>query len=494
VTLEFGNQSSFTGEVFAASSLHPEQIFTVTENIWRRLALSFINYIDLRIFPMPKGVMTSFTLENDAGRTHVEFDAEANTWWLVGFSDPGAPAPAGGEPPRVRADRAAVATFLRDLQAVKMARQLPGERRDLGEIQTRVTATSDLGLTTELIVGDQLEIGRDKFWLAERSDYPTTFLIDIETFNGLAWPALFFRDRDVFQFRPEEVLAYRVLLGRDAIQLRRDAAGEPWQLVGRMRRPLLQKFIDDMIGDLAKLRIVNFVPRDGEWEGILFKEGRVTIEADVRESESELRTVRLELSRNPPEAGSDAIYAIADDAPYIYALRFGAMQRLRPRMEDLLDRRIAAGRVDQILTIHWIKTNADGIGPSDVVLSYAPDAGWNAEMKLPVAKAGPIDAALADALLQHLGSIEFDRLMSGGEIEQLEAADAAPLYMLRLEDAAGQTIESVVVYGAASNNAEKRAAARLGDSSMVRVNPGDYLAFDRFLREQLIPNLPSVAE
>src|SRR5690606_9124465 len=127
---------------------------------------------------LPKDTIVAMSLENSNGHTKIEYDMADKKWWLVDFADPGAPPPAAGETPRTPADQEVISVFLRDLQQVPMARQLPGDSRDIGEVQLRLSVTSISGQTKELRVGDAVKVGDDTYWFAERDDYPSTFLID----------------------------------------------------------------------------------------------------------------------------------------------------------------------------------------------------------------------------------------------------------------------------------------------------------------------------
>lgn len=480
LTMEFGDRSSFNGEIFGRASDRPDVLFTVREQVWGRLAQNFTNYVDLRAFPMPAGGggVVRLELENATGSIVVALDPEDEHWWID-----------GGDA-RQRADREVLTVYLKDLAQVRMARVLEDDdRRDIGDVIARVRVVAADGTATELRVGDRIRTPQGDVWLAGRDDYPNTFVLDAATVEAFMFPAVFFRDRDLFDFAPEDVIAFRVLAQGGSIQIRRDAPGSPWVLVGRTRRPLRQPFLDGIVRDFARLRSRGYIRRDEERQALLFTADDVHVEADVQAGPQERRTVRLRLSRRTPDEMDQLIYALVDGADYFTALPMTSLQRFWLRHEFVLDPQLVRGRLGDLEAIRFGKTAADGRPTASLVLERrehpAGGRAWHITMSEPVARRGWVDPNIADELAARLAALAFTRLMGAGEQDQVEGADL--LFQLRLEGAGAEVIESAAIFAAADDKGD--VPARLADGSMVRLPLVHVVDIHRLILEKVLPFL-----
>lgn len=255
--LQLGFESTYTGQVFARNPSKP-QVFTVGEHVRNSLLRSPMDFRRSRLFDIDTGNLkkyTAFTISEPEGE-RVTLTDKDGTWTIT-------------EPKEATAEQKVVTDYfdrLGMLRAVSYVTQQNDRPTSMAAaLQALTSPTLSITLqagntgrpqTLNIAVADGID---GPVYVAQHPGEQEIMVLTSETVDEIRRRAQYFRSRDLFTLKPEDVGLFTVQIARAApTALVRNDKGE-WELVGDPEFRLNQETISDRLNALLNLRIQDYV-------------------------------------------------------------------------------------------------------------------------------------------------------------------------------------------------------------------------------------------
>ncbi len=265
--LQVGNESTYTGQVFAKYPAG-SRVFTVGEHVrsvmlrsprdWRRARLLDVDIGNLDAYDSYSvtGGQKTMTLRHERGR-----------WVIV-------------SPVQAAAETDVVNDFLRKLGLLR-ATQFLSEKSDrptsmAAALQALATPAAVVTLEKQRTPPAKVVIGKvavddSTVYVAQRAGEPEVMVIDAGTFGDLTQDENFFRSRTIFSVKPADVGQFSIEIGRLKTELVRNEQGR-WEFKGEPKRRVDQEQVNVRLESLLRMRVRDFAdiaPQDPGSYGLL---------------------------------------------------------------------------------------------------------------------------------------------------------------------------------------------------------------------------------
>ncbi|MBN1476763.1 DUF4340 domain-containing protein [Candidatus Sumerlaeota bacterium] len=423
-TLLVGSEAPGLQQFFATIE-GEDEIFTVSGHIRANLTKTLFQLRDKRLFPdlQPDMTITAIAVTTEAATTRVESDDEG-VWWIE------------TEPERRPADGQVVVEALRAVLGLRATGFLdPQPLGPLGLdpplLQVAVLDEAggvalDIGLPTSLRGDDYYAcvLGRGQIVTiagSELARIPRT------------WPD--WLDRDLLHFTPDEIVQFSITMPEDWADLNRAfGRGEDgvWHLIGGPEELVDQEQVDELLTMMARMRA----------DGVVTVDPTIPLEEFGLQTPSYTFVWRRDLDPSVPEERLDHGGQLGDtDAhlrrngePVIYRgpNTYGEVIRLR---HHLVDRHLVRADLSGAARIEYRHDTLRGE-------TQLIDGVWRA-----IDSEGEPGQALGTEAISNaltlLAAAEHSRLMQGSGAQAVRAELADPPWMIRVQDAAGDTLADV---------------------------------------------------
>jgi hypothetical protein len=309
--LILGNDSTYTGQAFA---MHPNgrRLFTVGAHVKNNLLLTAQDFRRTRLLDIDTGDLASYRTISIGGLVEpVEIQAEGNRWNIIA-------------PMEAVAERVVVEEYLRSVGLLRASGFLSEQGDSASSATEALAALTSPSLTltlqrsqnrTQTLHLAQIPGGRDRVWVGRRPGDPEIFLVRPETINTLRRDVGFFRSRQLFAMKPEEVQQMSVTVGFARTDLTRDDQGR-WVFLDRPDCAVDQDAVNIRLDMLLRSRILQFVdlnPSDVTNFGI----PRMTFTLTSRDGQ---QSERIETGDSERGGGLTTVYARKIGDPAVFTM------------------------------------------------------------------------------------------------------------------------------------------------------------------------------
>jgi hypothetical protein len=274
--LQLGNESTYTGQVFAR---YPKgsTIFTVGDHVRSVLLRSPRDWRRARLIDVDTGRLDSYKrIELQSNGKTVELRADAGCWSVT-------------IPVTTVAETDAVNDFLRKTGLLRATTFLTADSDKPTSMATALQALATPFLTVsleradgtnaKLIVGKATDANDDTVYVAQRGNEPEIMVITASTFNDLNQDENHFRSRSIFSLKPDDVKSFSIEIGQLRTNLERNDEGK-WIFRDNPDRRVDQTQVDLRLENLLNSRARDYVdlkPTDAGGYGFAPPQFRYTV-------------------------------------------------------------------------------------------------------------------------------------------------------------------------------------------------------------------------
>jgi hypothetical protein len=423
-TLLIGGEAPGLQQFFATIE-GEDEVFTVSGHIRANLTKTLFQLRDKRLFPdlQPDMLITAITVTTEADATRVESDEEGQ--WSITT-----------EPERRPADSQVVVESLRaalGLQATGFLDPQPLAPLGLDPPLLQV-AVLDEGGGVALDIGLPTSLRGDDFYarVVGRDQIVTIAGSEIALIPR-SWPD--WLDRDLLHFSPEEIVQFSITMPQDWTDLNRAfERGEDgvWRLIGGPEELVDQERIEELLTMMARMRA----------DGVVTVDPTIPLEEFGLQTPSYTFVWRRDLDPSVPEErldhggqleGTEAhLRRNAESVIYRGPNTYGEVIRLR---QQLVDRHLVRADLGGATRIEY---RHDALrGEAQLI-----DGVWRAIDT----QGDPAQALSTETIgnaLTILAAAEHSRMMQGSGAQVVRAELADPPWMIRVQDADGETLADV---------------------------------------------------
>jgi hypothetical protein len=413
--LQLGFESVYTGQVFAR---YPgsDKVFTVGEHVRNTLLRSPLDFRMSRLLDIDTGDLNKYsTFEiispNDEG---VTLTNQKGTWSIT------APASAAAEQNLVREyfDRLGV---LRAMGYIN-----PGSDRPTS-MTAALQALSSPTLTVKLtgagsVRPQQLNIalaeGPDgPVYVAQRAGESEIMVLSSETVSEIRRNGQYFRSRELFTMKPEDVGLFTIQIARAApTALVRNDRGE-WELVGDPEFRINQGAVNERLGALTTLRVEDYIdPNPVDLANYGLDNPRIRFNMT---SKDKSKTETLEVGALEAEGGTVS-YARSSADKGIFTVRLSREMLILPA--QIADRNFAAADMSRL-----VRTEIELDGETYVLTHEGQE--WKL-LKPGQSAPQTVDMREAQAFLGMVNGLEYDTDVTASS-QVVVAPDKGPAMKIR---------------------------------------------------------------
>ena len=253
--LHLGNESTYTGQVFAR---YPKgnTIFTVGDHVRSVLLRSPRDWRRARLVDVDTGRLDSYKrIEVQSNGKTVELRADAGRWSVT-------------SPVNTVAETDVVNDFLRKTGLLRANAFLTADSDKPTSMATALQALATPVLTVsleraddtnvKLLVGKATGAADESIYVAQRGGEPEIMVITASTFNDLNQDENHFRSRSIFSLKPTEVKNFSIEIGQLRTDLERDDQGK-WIFRDNPDRRVDQTQVELRLENLLNSRARDYV-------------------------------------------------------------------------------------------------------------------------------------------------------------------------------------------------------------------------------------------
>ncbi|MCX7014406.1 MAG: DUF4340 domain-containing protein [Candidatus Sumerlaeota bacterium] len=348
--LSVGDEGAEYGQNYARLAAKPDEVFLVPSSVKTALDKKLYDLRDKTILRCPPDDITTVTLTTAQG----EFEAEKHdkAWTIT-------------RPVKDAGESTAISDFLRKINEGKAASfvdttgtlNLAVYGLDAPKTRLAVWGPKTEGVRT-LLVGDQ-QPEQDKYY-GKVEGAEQVFAIPSDIYKELEKDAKTFRSKEVFPDLTSsfDVNAMKVeSKKKGAFEVNKDKEGK-WTLVDEPDKNLDKTKVEDLAAALCDLRIKDVLTDDPKTSETL-KYGFETPELQVTLQNTD-KGLKDSVEIGLFEQDNRVIYARSVGQTSLFTLEWSAPEKLEIGIDDLVERKLATFKTDEVSTIDAQKRLAGG--------------------------------------------------------------------------------------------------------------------------------------
>lgn len=413
--LQLGFESVYTGQVFA---MYPgaNEVFTVGEHVRNTLLRSPLDFRLTRLLDVDTGNLEKYTAfriltPSDEGATLTN---KGGTWSIT-------------EPVSAPAEQAIVSEYFDRLgvlramgyvtQTSERPTSLTAALQALSSPTLQIVLTASGGAKTQQL-NVALADGPDgPVYVAQRPGEAEVMVLSSETVSEIRKNAQYFRSRELFNLKPEEVGLFTIQIARAApTALVRNDKGE-WELVGDPEFRINQQAVNERLAALAGLRVEDYIesnPIDVSIYGLDNPRLRFNMT-----STDKSKTVALEVGSLQADGGTVS-YARSTSDKGIFTVRLSREMLILPA--QIADRNFAAADMQLVTRVELVV---------DEETYELTRKGEEWELKKPGQSAAqPTDLRQVASLLNMINGLEYENDITASS-QVVVAPDKGPALKVR---------------------------------------------------------------
>ncbi|MCX7018083.1 MAG: DUF4340 domain-containing protein [bacterium] len=423
-TLLIGNESTYTGQVFAAYP-RSQNVFTAGEHVKNTLLRNPHDYRRTRLLDIDTGNLAAYdSLTLAKPSSEVVLTQNAGRWRII-------------KPIETPADSSIVEDYFRKAGLLRASGVITETTDKPTSLAVALQALTSPTLTATLVRAGAkdavMEIAQagepnNPIYVGRRGGESEVLSLRPEAVHALDQDQNYFRSRVIFSMRPEDIGLLTVELGRLRFDVVRTDKGR-WEFVGDNLRRVDQEAVAMRIEGLLKSRIGDYVdlsPRDPEVYGL--KPPRITYTLISRDKS---RSETIETGRSEAQ-GSGAYYARRRGDPSVFTIDLSPELIISP--DSLADRRFARTDVEQTASIQ-IEMGANKY-------SLLKEGGVWSMLRPSQTVPATIDALKVQRFFDILNGLEFDRDLTASK-QTVITPNEPPSLVIRLLNQSGDEMLSL---------------------------------------------------
>lgn len=423
--LLLGNESTYTGQVFAKYPNRPE-VFTVGEHVRSVLVRRPIDFRKARVMDVDVGALEQYqAISITAKDSNVVLKNDRGNWQIT-------------SPVQTPAETDVVHDYLRKVGLLRAAGFLSAESDKPTSVATAIQALANPTYTvsfersnapvTRLLIASVGESSAPVY-VAQRMGEDELLLLRQESIDAIVQDENYFRSRTLFQMKSPDVGMFSIQIGVARTDLVRNEQGL-WEFMGDPARRVDQDKVNLRLESLLSARIQEYEemnPRDLTVFGLQPPRMRFTVISKDR-----ARTEGLDTGRS--EAGQvTSVYAKRRNDPGVFTMELSSELVIVPDM--VADKRFARTNVAQLDHFE--------IEIDEKRYAFKREGEW--KMLKPAQTAyTTVDVTKLERFLRVLNEIEFEKDFSAGRETVITSFDN-PSLIVRLFGTGDKELLSLTV-------------------------------------------------